>query len=1347
MIGTRLGSYEIIEEIGKGGMATVFRAFQPSIGRYVAIKIIHRAIAADSTALERFQREARLIARLEHPHLLPVYDYDGAHDPPYIVMRYLEGGTLKEVLDHGRLPLGDVNHIMRQVSSALDYAHRQTVVHRDIKPSNIMIDPEGNAFLMDFGIARLTGSNEGLTQTGFAVGTPGYMAPEQGMGMANIDHRADIYALGVMVFQMVTGQMPYTAETPLAVVMKHINDPVPSVRHYDPVLPEILDDAIARAMAKKPEARYSTATDFADDITRAVGKTTVSLRPDSLKRAAQESVAKIQQRREQNRDLIEATMAKFEASRPSLTKAKPPEPANVTDVQPIMLADSDTVLTPTDQQIAQAPPPATPTSSPQAPSSQPPAARKRFGLPLIAAAAAIVIVGIVLFLLSQQESNGSPTPTVVSLAASETAAAAALGAVTEMAEAATETPTAAPATATATATSVVETPVEDTPTARPTDAPSATFAPSVTLRPTATDTPVPDVTDTEAATLVVILSVSETVTESGTAPTKTATETPRAPTPTHTEAPPTATLVLDTATSVPPTETPLPPTNTEVPPTDTAVPPSNTPTETPLPPSNTPTATDTPAPTATPTPATPVAVLGRPLAVRSGPGSQFAQVAMIPAQEPLVIIGISDDGGWYQVRLADGTVAWLAVSAFVTTFGDLNVVPVAELPTNTPAPTVTLMVVPTDTSTQVPTETPLPPTVLPTNTSVPPTNTEVPPTDTPVPAVPTETPVPPTAEAVEDARPPYLNDFEGENPISQWDFDPSAWQVVDENGEHYLAGRGSLTQLTVVQGRADQPWLDPSVTSLLIDFQVNLDQLAAGARLVFRYTPGGYDVLELFPGLMILKRNAPTPDVFNRDSERILRTDNRVPLPANEWHRITVWADDQHIFVYLDRALVMTVDDTITPPLAGGQIFLQVNNQSRAIRFDDFMVLFPEPASTHFEDASLPADWVTSNPAHTTLESDGAGQYLRLDTDTTVSPQMRPLRDFVMYCRVWDEEGGYQVRLRESPSGLVLFSGVGGNMQISQWTDAGTPINSYDVPNFYNRGRWEQWIIAYVGDRLMIYRDGSLRFDETIPNSPAAGTVSFSTQSGDLLRIADCMIAPYVVSSNEMLRPILALRQQALDRPWRLMRSDLDDNFDDVFRTDDWWVDGQRALGIFTEDPNAAEHRQFLRMEYQGVPTWRLFRDVIGVEMFREGRSLDAATDLYVAIDVRFPPDGGGGTAWLGLRTTPSITGADLEGFRYELRRNADGSTDIVIRHVGSTLRTVLYEGPAPTAADGSMPEWIHLEALMLRDDVAFFANNEFVTTVDGSLALGGTIALGVDENTTADFDSLVIRDTSPHDE
>lgn len=156
LISEHLGPYRILAEAGKGGMATVYRARQTSVERDVAIKVILKGIAGDSDAVQRFQREARLIARLEHPHILPVYDFDGSHEPPYIVMRYLDGGTLKDVMTQGLLPHDEVAYLMWQVCSALDYAHRQGITHRDVKPSNILIDREGNAFVTDFGIARLS---------------------------------------------------------------------------------------------------------------------------------------------------------------------------------------------------------------------------------------------------------------------------------------------------------------------------------------------------------------------------------------------------------------------------------------------------------------------------------------------------------------------------------------------------------------------------------------------------------------------------------------------------------------------------------------------------------------------------------------------------------------------------------------------------------------------------------------------------------------------------------------------------------------------------------------------------------------------------------------------------------------------------------------------------------------------------------------------------------------------------------------------------------------------------------------------------------------------------------------
>src|SRR5438105_15754468 len=152
MIGTKLGPYELIEEVGHGGMATVFRAYQPNVDRFVAVKVIHRSVSLDNKALDRFTREARLVARLEHPHILPVYDYNGLNDPPYIVMRYLPTGTMKDILERVHLPFNEASMLIMQIAGALDYAHRQGVIHRDIKPSNIMVDSEGNAFLTDLGI-------------------------------------------------------------------------------------------------------------------------------------------------------------------------------------------------------------------------------------------------------------------------------------------------------------------------------------------------------------------------------------------------------------------------------------------------------------------------------------------------------------------------------------------------------------------------------------------------------------------------------------------------------------------------------------------------------------------------------------------------------------------------------------------------------------------------------------------------------------------------------------------------------------------------------------------------------------------------------------------------------------------------------------------------------------------------------------------------------------------------------------------------------------------------------------------------------------------------------------------
>ncbi|MFQ6101234.1 MAG: protein kinase [Anaerolineae bacterium] len=269
LIGQHLGPYRILEQIGIGGMATVYKAYQPAMDRYVAIKVIAAHFAQDETFLRRFRREAKAVAQLEHAHILPVHDFGEADGRPYLVMRFLEAGTLKDRMAQGPLPLTEVNRIVGQVGSALDYAHRMGVIHRDVKPTNVLLDAEGDAFLTDFGLARMMEASVQLTETGVGIGTPAYMSPEQGKG-AKVDSRSDVYSLGVMLYEMVTGRAPYEAETPLAVVLKHIQEPLPLPRSIRPEVPEEVERVILRAMAKEPEDRYQTAGEMVRALDAAV---------------------------------------------------------------------------------------------------------------------------------------------------------------------------------------------------------------------------------------------------------------------------------------------------------------------------------------------------------------------------------------------------------------------------------------------------------------------------------------------------------------------------------------------------------------------------------------------------------------------------------------------------------------------------------------------------------------------------------------------------------------------------------------------------------------------------------------------------------------------------------------------------------------------------------------------------------------------------------------------------------------------------------------------------------------------------------------------------------------------
>lgn len=256
LAGKSLGRYHIIEQLGEGGMATVYKGYDTLLERHVAIKVIRTERGGQPDFFKRFQREARALAHLDHPFILKVLDYGEQDGVPYLVMPFVSGGTLKQKLTQ-KIPYQEAAARLAPVARALEFAHKQGIIHRDVKPANILIDSSGSPLLSDFGIAKMLDTQEAtqLTGTGVGIGTPDYMAPEQWFGQAS--RATDIYALGVVFYEMVTGCRPFVADTPAAVLLKHMNDPLPRPRSFAPELPDSVEQVIFKALAKKPEDRFN----------------------------------------------------------------------------------------------------------------------------------------------------------------------------------------------------------------------------------------------------------------------------------------------------------------------------------------------------------------------------------------------------------------------------------------------------------------------------------------------------------------------------------------------------------------------------------------------------------------------------------------------------------------------------------------------------------------------------------------------------------------------------------------------------------------------------------------------------------------------------------------------------------------------------------------------------------------------------------------------------------------------------------------------------------------------------------------------------------------------------------
>jgi len=276
-VGENVGAYRIVAQLGQGGMATVFKAYHPGLDRYVAIKVLHPAFKEEANFVQRFNREARIVAQLEHPNIVPVYDFAEHRGLAYLVMRFVDGETLKARLKRGPLRPDQIIQVARQVGAALDYAHQQGILHRDVKPSNVLLtgDPEnpaalGDIFLADFGLARIAQAGESTLSRDMMMGTPQYISPEQAKGTRDLDAGADIYSLGVVLFELVTGRVPFSADTPYSIIHDHIFTPLPLPTSINPNVTEEVERVLLKALAKERADRYPEVNSFVTAFEQAI---------------------------------------------------------------------------------------------------------------------------------------------------------------------------------------------------------------------------------------------------------------------------------------------------------------------------------------------------------------------------------------------------------------------------------------------------------------------------------------------------------------------------------------------------------------------------------------------------------------------------------------------------------------------------------------------------------------------------------------------------------------------------------------------------------------------------------------------------------------------------------------------------------------------------------------------------------------------------------------------------------------------------------------------------------------------------------------------------------------------
>lgn len=305
-VGETIGPYRVIEKLGQGGMATVYKAYHAALDRYVALKVLHPAFGEDANFEARFQREARLVAKLDHPNIVPVYDYSEHEKQPFLVMKFIEGETLKARMARGPLASDELAKIIEAVGGALGYAHRMGVLHRDIKPSNVLLAPDGSVYLADFGLARIATAGESTLSGDMIMGTPQYISPEQAMGKKELDEGTDIYSFGVMLYEMVVGQVPFNADTPFSIIHDHIYSPLPIPHVINPDVPESVERVLLKALSKERSDRYASVAEMTAAFKQAWQAAGVPMKGTTITMPPQEKKAEPAKTAEAKKEVLPA---------------------------------------------------------------------------------------------------------------------------------------------------------------------------------------------------------------------------------------------------------------------------------------------------------------------------------------------------------------------------------------------------------------------------------------------------------------------------------------------------------------------------------------------------------------------------------------------------------------------------------------------------------------------------------------------------------------------------------------------------------------------------------------------------------------------------------------------------------------------------------------------------------------------------------------------------------------------------------------------------------------------------------------------------------------------------------